>query len=266
MAPERRYPALMNRSGVFVVTAGVLAAVLLAAVVTAGEVTFAQNAPTIPWDLTAAEPVQITIPPAGVGNLDAADTTIGEIPGFLSLIFKIVLTLGAIALIIGIVRYAWRHRPRVSWRRRVTPDPFTVRDDIVAAVAADAEAQRAALLGGVPRNAIVECWLRLEALVADAGLDRQPADTSTEFTMRILSRYAVDAAAIAGLADLYREARFSTHEMDESDRTAAIVALDALHESLRSHEMTAPDISPSAPTSPVSTAGTVETPSRTSPS
>ena len=37
-----------------------------------------------------------------------------------------------------------------------------------ASVAADADEQRAALDRGAPRNAIVECWLRLEAAVIAA--------------------------------------------------------------------------------------------------
>ena len=89
---------------------------------------------------------------------------------------------------------------------------------------ADAADQRAALLRGSPRNAIVECWLRLEGVVAEAGLPRDPADTSTEFTARVLASYAVDQRVILQLSALYREARFSTHPMDEGHRTVAVPA------------------------------------------
>ena len=68
----------------------------------------------------------------------------------------------------------------------------------------------------------------------DAGVRRNPADTSTELTERVLATCHVEPAAIAALAALYREARFSDHEMGEDARRAAIEALDAVHDSLRS--------------------------------
>ena len=60
-------------------------------------------------------------------------------------------------------------------------------DEVAAAITADAEAQQSALRRGTPRNAIVECWLRLEAAVVAAGVPRNPADTSTELTQRVLA-------------------------------------------------------------------------------
>ena len=86
-----------------------------------------------------------------------------------------------------------------------------------------------------PRNAIVECWLRLERAVADAGIRHDPADTSTDLTVRVLTRMHVDQDAIERLGALYREARFSEHPMGEPARAAAIDALDAIHRNLRAH-------------------------------
>src|SRR5690606_34263770 len=108
-------------------------------------------------------------------------------------------------------------------------------DDVAAAVTADAPAQRWALAHGAPRNAIVACWLRLEALVTESGFERDPADTTAEFAARVLSRFAVEPAAITELSNLYREARFSRHPMGEEQRARALVARDALHEGLRRH-------------------------------
>ena len=65
-------------------------------------------------------------------------------------------------------------------------------------------------------------------------MQRDPADTSTELTERVLASRHVDPAAIARLAALYREARFSDHAMGEDARRAAIEALDAVHDGLRS--------------------------------
>jgi hypothetical protein len=75
-------------------------------------------------------------------------------------------------------------------------------------------------------NAIVECRLRLEASVQAAGVEHDPALTSSELTTEVLHRFPVDASVVERLGSLYREARFSTHELGEQQRAAAI---DAVH-------------------------------------
>jgi hypothetical protein len=164
-----------------------------------------------------------------------------EAPLAVSIAFGVLL-LGAVGAFVGfaIARaiQAWRNRPRLVWRRDSpewddleTHDAAV--DPVVAGVAADADAQRAALTSGSARNGIVECWLRLEAVVADAGVPSRPSDTSSELTERVLADHEVDPLAIGQLSSLYREARFSTHQMGEAERTAAVTALDAVHAGLR---------------------------------
>jgi hypothetical protein len=109
------------------------------------------------------------------------------------------------------------------------PDPAP---EVGRQLAADAGAQRAALLEGAPRNAITACWLRLEDVVAATGLRRGVGDTSTEFVRKVLATSTADAAAINELAALFREARFSTHPMGERERAAALAALERVHRTL----------------------------------
>ena len=119
-------------------------------------------------------------------------------------------SLGALIVLAAVAAgRAWQNRPRLIWRRQRAVEDFDVLEpvDLAAAVAADAAAQRAALAGGTPRNGIVECWLRLEAVIADAGVPRRQSDTSAELTERVLAARAVDPAAIRTLSSLYREAR-----------------------------------------------------------
>ncbi len=85
---------------------------------------------------------------------------------------------------------------------------------------------------GSPRNAIVACWLRLEELAGEAGVPAHPTETSTEFTARVLGSLAFDPAMINGFARLYREARFSRHELGEPARRAAVAALRSLHDDI----------------------------------
>ena len=97
----------------------------------------------------------------------------------------------------------------------------------------------AIVVEGSPRNAIVACWLRLEAAAAAAGVEPRPSDTAEEATTRILAERSVDPLAALRLAELYREARFSSHVMDEDARGAAIACLEAIHDGLR-REASAP--------------------------
>jgi len=50
----------------------------------------------------------------------------------------------------------------------------------------------------------------------------------------VLAHFLVDASTIESLAALYREARFSVHEMGEADRERAVAALERLLADLRS--------------------------------
>jgi hypothetical protein len=97
---------------------------------------------------------------------------------------------------------------------------------------ADAEGQRRALLEGSPRNAVVACWHRFETQSATAGLERRAWETSSEYTMRVLDLVDAYEPAVSRLGALYREARFSEHELTEADRREAVEALDTIHRTI----------------------------------
>lgn len=81
---------------------------------------------------------------------------------------------------------------------------------------------------GTPRNAVVAAWVGLESAAEAAGLERDPADTAAELGVRMLAAYPVDRASLDQLADLYREARFSRHELTEGHRSQARACLERL--------------------------------------
>ncbi len=130
-------------------------------------------------------------------------------------------------------------RLRRWWAGRTTdgssPVDAAAEDLDAAAEATGSQARRRALASGSPRNAVVACWAALEDAAAAAGLDHDPAETSAEFTQRVLSRWNVDAPTIAELAELYRIARFSRTEPDEQDRRRAVDALDRVHRAIEAH-------------------------------
>jgi hypothetical protein len=227
---------LVDRSRVVALAVGALVAVLLVTVATADPVPIADRAPTLPFSLPELELDESTpTTTVALSGLNDGDRARAEAFERLTQFLESVLLLAIVVAIGYLMRRAWQNRPRLRWRRRSNPTAdFVVFEDVAASVAADAADQMAALRRGKARNAIVECWLRLEALAAESGLEPHPADTSEEFTARVLGHVTVDTGAIGRLAALYREARFSTHAMGEPHRIAAIEALAAIHRDVRS--------------------------------
>jgi Domain of unknown function (DUF4129) len=230
----------VERRAAFALLAGTIVAVLFAAVATAGEVKFADRAPSFPGGPTI-DPPDTTIKPVRHVDVDETERARLQLPHVVDVALRVVFY-ACIAVVAALfLLYAWRHRPRMRWQlgRRRRSAQFEVLDDMAAVIGADADAQHAALRRGSPRNAIVECWLRLEKAVVAAGVRQDPADTSSEFTVRVLTTLHVDEVAIERLAALYREARFSDHPMGEDARRAAIDALDDIHDGLRARHGTA---------------------------
>lgn len=124
-----------------------------------------------------------------------------------------------------------RHRPEPR-PTQVDFDVLEDPDELVDEMRDDAADQLALLLAGTPRNAIVACWDRFEEQAERVGLARQPWETSSEFTLRLLDFVSADGGAVARLELLYHEARFSEHVIDEDRRGQAVEALEAIHASL----------------------------------
>ncbi|HET6627343.1 MAG TPA: DUF4129 domain-containing protein [Nocardioidaceae bacterium] len=150
------------------------------------------------------------------------------------------IVLGLLLVVVLVLRRLWQDR----WRRPAKPADvaFDVlpEDAVFEALREDVDSQLAAVDAGDPRNGIVGCWLRLEEVVAAAGLPRSPWETSAEYTLRILHTLDVDPRSIAQLSQLYREARFSEHELDETARAAAREALRQLHSDLNEPDLKRP--------------------------
>ncbi len=157
----------------------------------------------------------------------------------LAVLLNVAAALTVAALVVWGGRTALRARRvrrRHAAERRAADDalpPLEPAAVVAEALRADAAAQRDVLDRGSPRNAVVACWHRFEVSAAEAGVERRPWETSSEHVLRMLDLVDADSAAVARLAALYREARFSEHELTEADRAAAREALDVVHASIR---------------------------------
>lgn len=139
------------------------------------------------------------------------------------------------AVLVYLLRQAWDAYAGRDRRVRLTGEEFDVLDDpspLAAEIRRDSAAQLAALRTGEARNAIVSCWERFESQAERVGLPRYEWEASSEFTQRLLELVSADRDGVRTLEALYREARFSDHEVGEPQREAAIAALQRIHLSL----------------------------------
>jgi len=155
----------------------------------------------------------------------------------IKILMYVLMVIFAVALLMFLVSRATQRRRR-SRPAADVGEPMDVdelsEEELSASLAATVAARLAAMAAGSPRNAIVRCWVELEEAVVEAGLDRNPALTAAEFTREVLGRLAVDQGTITVLSDLYREARFSEHDLTEQHRARATAALHALQDQLPS--------------------------------
>ena len=84
-----------------------------------------------------------------------------------------------------------------------------------------------------PGDAVVAAWMELERTAASGGIERDPAQTPTEFTLAVLDRTDADPGAVRDLLRLYLPARFSDHTVTPDDVRAARVALGRIGDALR---------------------------------
>jgi hypothetical protein len=189
----------------------------------------------------SASPSASTSDPAG-GHVDAkeAEENDGSPVGDLVVnILTVLLAVGAIVTVVllGYAAHRGFRRLRAAVReRRGLPDPEATDYDVLdaparlaRALSEDGDRQRALLEEGSPRNGIVRCWHRFEELAEEAGLGRKVWETPGEFALRLLTTVEADEDAAYRLTLLYREARFSHHELDESARDEALEALVTIH-------------------------------------
>jgi hypothetical protein len=150
---------------------------------------------------------------------------------------KLVVAIGIVLLLVLIGMMVWvlardlvkKRRRRAMPARRQRPGQ-TSAQDVVAAL--DAGLVDLSDADSDPRRAVIACWLRLEQAAAAAGTPRQPTDTPTDLVTRLLAGHHISGDVLARFADVYREARYATHTVDERMRTQAREALQRLRAEL----------------------------------
>jgi hypothetical protein len=182
--------------------------------------------PTRPVQQPDAQPESPAVP-------DAPDRGDVELPGWVGQLVRALCVVFVAALVIALAWLGVRGRLR---RRTREPDddddeaPRRTTADVVAAL--DAVLVELSDTDRDPRRAVIACWVRLEQAAASAGTPRHPGDTPTDLVTRLLRGHRVSANVLAGFAEVYREARYATHAVDEAMRTQARSALRRLRAEL----------------------------------
>lgn len=141
----------------------------------------------------------------------------------------IVIGLFVLAVLVRLLRWLLAR----DWEAG-EPDLDVEPDELALLLAATSPEQRHRVLQeGDPRNGVVACWVALEDAAERGGLPREPAETSAEFTARVLRAWSVPPEVVRTLAELYREARFSRHPVTEAMREQAVAALAVVHDAVR---------------------------------
>ena len=84
------------------------------------------------------------------------------------------------------------------------------------------------------RRAVIAAYAQMEHALADVGLQRRPDEAPREYLGRVLPDVGAQTASVERLTELFERAKFSPHTIDAAMKGAAIDALEALRNDLRS--------------------------------
>jgi hypothetical protein len=84
-----------------------------------------------------------------------------------------------------------------------------------------------------PRRAVIQAYVRMEAVLGAYGHARLPHEAPLEYLARVLRELEVRPEAAHALTELFERARFSRHEIDAAMRAEAVASLEAVRDDLR---------------------------------
>jgi len=174
-----------------------------------------------------SETPSLHTPSFGTGAGDLLD-----LPDWVVSVLRSLMLIAVVLVAILIARAVIRLLRNVRMPAMPQTDPEHWQQITAVRVAEAVDDSLAQLATGPASDAIVACWVALERAADQAGLAREPSETPSEFTVRVLAGAAVSERDLNRLAALYREARFSRHALPEQARAEARAALEVLRDQL----------------------------------
>ncbi|MCW2651525.1 MAG: hypothetical protein JWR32_2501 [Mycobacterium sp.] len=146
----------------------------------------------------------------------------------------IMLLMLAIAAVVAIGRRAHPFTPQRTPFDDSGPAPAATGPESLA-LAAERGLAEIEDVSREPREAIIACYAAMERALADApGVVPLASDTPSEVLARAVEHRAIHSGSATELVDLFAEARFSVHVMNEGHREAAVHTLQLVLAELRS--------------------------------
>jgi hypothetical protein len=195
----------------------------------------AEAPPPTPQEQSTATPEVTATAGPGSADPDLVPPWAGTL---LAGLLLLLLAGFALLMLVGLISVVFRRRygERPPTPETAAAEPSADAAEVVAAV--DAGLVDLSDTDRDPRRAVIACWLRLEEAAQAAGVPRGAGDTSTDLVTRLLtggadgSGLVVSADVLAAFAEVYREARYATHTVDERMRDQARAALVRLRAEL----------------------------------
>jgi hypothetical protein len=206
-----------------------LLAVVLLMRLTAGLDFGDQSMPTTPSTATSTATPDSAAPP----DPQAPPDDQGDV---FWLLFGVTLFMLAL-WVAGVVLAFRRKRPLATAAPGTDDVEFALEPPGPQPLAVAAERGLAAMgdLRREPREAIIACYAAMEDALANAPrVVPQDSDTPSEVLARAVEHHALHAGSANELVDLFAEARFSPHVMNEEHREIAVRALQLVLAELRS--------------------------------
>jgi hypothetical protein len=190
-----------------------------------------------PASVPATVPDETSVPPTA-GETQPPPSTPPEagtsVIGYLVSPMLILMVLIIVGTVVASRRQRRGARPS-SVDTRVAEGPASVAATESLARAAELGLAEIGDLSREPREAIIACYAAMEReLTRVPGAVPQDFDTPTEVLARADEHHALHAASATQLVELFEEARFSPHVMNEGHRDVAVGVLRLVLTELRS--------------------------------
>ena len=176
-----------------------------------------------------------SVPPATNHPPPQSDSPDDAGPNVVSYLIPPMLILMAL-IVVGTVIVSRRQRHvETSWAGEAPDNPARTGATESLARAAEVGLVEIGDLTREPRQAIIACYAAMEReLTQVPGVAPMDCDTPSEVLARAVDRHALHAGSATRLVELFEEARFSPHVMNEGHRDAAVDALRLVLTELRS--------------------------------
>ncbi|NEA60003.1 DUF4129 domain-containing protein [Streptomyces sp. SID13666] len=178
---------------------------------------------SLPTETASGPPVTEapTQPPSSTGQ-----ATAGSSFDLFHLLLVVGAVLAAVVVVVALVRWLrWYLAGKAGPGLQLIPgSPDTAESALAGAV----DSGRRALHGEDARAAVIACYAAMETTLARSGIARLESDSPTDLLHRAVAGGTLTGTAAGDLTQLFREARYSSHPMDDGHLRRAGTALDTI--------------------------------------